>query len=394
MLLGLKAIPISENQVYMVMQGVPAYMQLKTAVGAKGREMEHSAINFRETVIKVLDPHTAPEGERRALNDFDNRMQAEHFPGDPERDVAETINSLRFVPMYVDVHQWAAWTQDEREVIARGAVNILRTHDNQHVAEFEIAVLSEARRQGIAARLLRRIADVARREDRTLLLTNTDADIPAGRAFARRLGGKRGLVTRTSQLDLADLNLEMVNELSQRGSERARGFELGIWNGPYPGEYIQGMTAVKEVINAAPTGALEVEDFRWTAEQLRQVETSLDRQGIRRWTMYARHARSGEIAGFTEVFWKPGRPETLDQGDTAVLPRYRSRGLGTWLKVEMLQKIAQELPEAKRIRTNNAEANTAMLNINSKLGFKPYKRWTTWQVELGSVLKYLDERGN
>jgi mycothiol synthase len=58
----------------------------------------------------------------------------------------------------------------------------------------------------------------------------------------------------------------------------------------------------------------------------------------------------------------------------------------------MLQKIAQELPEAKYIRTNNAETNTAMLNINRKLGFKAYKRWTTWQVELHNVRKYLDEK--
>jgi mycothiol synthase len=273
--------------------------------------MERSALNFRETAIKVLDPHTAPEGERRALNEFDNRMQAEHWPEDPERDVAETINSLRFVPKYLDVHQWAAWSQDEGRVLARGAINILRAEENQHVAEFEIAVLPEARRQGIATRLLSLISEVAQREGRTLLLTNTDADIPAGRAFARRLAGKRGLVTRTSQLDLADLDMKMVGELCQRGGERARGFELGTWHGLYPSEHIHGMVAVKEVINAAPTGELEVEEFRWTAEQLRQAESALVRQGIERWTMYARHIRSGGIAGFTEVFWKPIRPEIL-----------------------------------------------------------------------------------
>jgi hypothetical protein len=31
-----------------------------------------------------------------------------------------------------------------------------------------------------------------------------------------------------------------------------------------------------------------------------------------------------------------------------------------------------------------------MLRINYQLGFKPYKSWTTWQVDLDQALKYLE----
>jgi hypothetical protein len=34
-----------------------------------------------------------------------------------------------------------------------------------------------------------------------------------------------------------------------------------------------------------------------------------------------------------------------------------------------------------------------MLKINYELGFKPYKTWTTWQVELERVLEYLKYAG-
>jgi hypothetical protein len=32
-----------------------------------------------------------------------------------------------------------------------------------------------------------------------------------------------------------------------------------------------------------------------------------------------------------------------------------------------------------------------MLRINRQLGFKPYKTWTTWQIDLERVLAYLGE---
>ncbi len=105
--------------------------------------------------------------------------------------------------------------------------------------------------------------------------------------------------------------------------------------------------------------------------------------------MYARHIETWELAGYTEVFWNPNQPETLRQDDTGVFPQYRRRGLGRWLKAAMLKKVLRDHPQIKHVRTGNADSNAAMLRINQQLGFKPYKSWSVWQVELKQVLAYL-----
>jgi len=149
------------------------------------------------------------------------------------------------------------------------------------------------------------------------------------------------------------------------------------------------MVALRAVMNTAPRDDLDVEDVRWTETQLRQIETTLAQHQTERWTMYVRHRQSGTIVGYTEVFWNARQPETLQQGDTGVLPAHRHHGLGRWLKAAMLEKVLRERPQVQRVRTGNANSNAAMLSINQELGFKPYKSWTTWQVALEQILAYL-----
>jgi mycothiol synthase len=107
--------------------------------------------------------------------------------------------------------------------------------------------------------------------------------------------------------------------------------------------------------------------------------------------LYARH-KSGELAGFTQMFYDPENPENLDQGNTGVAPKYRGHRLGKWLKAAMLQKVFAERPTAKHVRTGNADSNAPMLAINHALGFKPYIAHTVWQIEVEKIKAYLQNK--
>ncbi|MCI2431569.1 GNAT family N-acetyltransferase [Candidatus Acetothermia bacterium] len=335
--------------------------------------------------IKVFDPHKAGASEFEAWNKFSNQMKREMWPEDPPTELEEEMRDLRSIPPFWEVRFWAVWC--DNKIVAIGEVELSRTGDNQHLAWFEIQVPPEMRRQGVAKRLLKPITEVAQKERRRLMMTWTDSAIPAGEAFMKRLGARVGMVSGTNQLNLADLRKDLVRDWQARAPKTE--FELGLWSGPYPEQEIEAIVKLREVMNTAPRDSLEMEDFHRTPEQLRQVEASLAERKTERCTLYVREKKTGKLAGYTEVFWSPFEPETLYQGDTGVFPEYRGHGLGKWLKAAMLEEALHDRPQVKRIRTGNANSNAPMLKINYELGFKPYKSWTAWQIELEKVLEYL-----
>lgn len=342
-----------------------------------------------QIIVKDLDPHRLSQPEKTALNIFDNLMHQEQWPGDPSITIEETLGPWRFVPEYLDLHQRVAWADRGTRAVGRGYIHIGRYLENPHMADFDIYVVPDMRRRGIARDLLRDIAEVAQREDRQLLLVSTDRAIPAGSRFVGRLGGRQGVNSHTNQLDLPDLNLPLVEEWCQSGHQRLKGFRLESWDGSYPLEQLEAMSEIKQVMNSAPTDSLELEEFQWSAEHLQQEDRMLVQRGVWRWTMIVRQVASGELAGFTELYWNRQHPETAEQGHTAIRPSYRRRGLAQWLKAEMLRRILDQRPEIRRIRSNVADSNESMLRINRRLGFKPCKTWTTWQIDLDRVLTYL-----
>jgi GNAT superfamily N-acetyltransferase len=250
--------------------------------------------------------------------------------------------------------------------------------------------LPEYRRQGLARQLLSRVVELARSEKRRLLMCNTNDRIPAGEAFAIRIGARPGLTGKTNQLLIDDVDRALLRQWQDRAAERAAGFEIGLWDGAYPEADIDAIVELAALLNEIPFGELEIDDFVITAEQLRQDERSFFSRGYERWTFYVRETSSGEFAGYTEVLWNPNRPEIVSQLMTGVFPKYQNKGLGRWLKAAMLEMILKERPQAKYVRTENADINAAMLKINTELGFKPYFSDCTWQMETEQTSKYLE----
>lgn len=332
--------------------------------------------------VKPFDYTQATEREFAALNTFSRRTRAEIWPEDPPPTLEETINQFKSIPDFVEVQIWMVWNDEGNKILATGDIGLWHADHNQHLAQFDITVLPEYRRQGIASTLLPYIMDVARRTNRRLLIASTSSTVPAGEAFMRQLNAYVGMETRTNQLDLSELDRDLIQEWLQAGEGLSAEFEVGVWEGAYPEEELETIVAMLQVMNTQPFEQLEVEDVTWTPEQLRQIEAHLLEQKAERWTLYARHRESGEIAGYTEVFWTPHKSHILQQGDTGVFPKYRGRRLGRWLKAAMIEKVLRERPYVKYVRTGNAHSNAPMLKINEEMGFKPHRTNILWQVEV------------
>ncbi len=55
----------------------------------------------------------------------------------------------------------------------------------------------------------------------------------------------------------------------------------------------------------------------------------------------------------------------------------------------MLLHVRERLPHVRVVVTNNATSNEAMLSINRRLGFKPYKGGFDAQIRLADLEDYL-----
>ena len=339
--------------------------------------------------IRPFDLAAASDAEYAALNRHFNLAKAEILPDDPPTPLEEMVARMRNIPPFVSLHPWAGWSVDSEEILASAFVSFLKTEENTHLAQFEISVDPEYRRRGVGRELLRLAAGVARQEGRRLMMTGTNGRVPAGAAFMERIGAERGLEEHTNQLVLADLDPALLGQWQAEGQERAVGFTLGFWDGPYPEDEIGAIAALNEVMNTAPREKLDMEDMHFTPEQLRQMEQMMTAAGTLRWTLYASEGGTGRFAGFTEVTWNPNRPLVVSQGGTGVFPEFRGLGLGRWMKAAMLERVLRDRPEAKFVRTGNADSNVAMLGINQALGFKPYLSHCVWQVETDTVLAYV-----
>jgi len=338
----------------------------------------------------LIDIREASDAQLAALNALTNETRLERFPDDPVVSLEEDLRRWRNIPEVIRVAEWLAW--DDGVLIAEAHSEILMTEENRHLLEFNVFVTKERRRQGIARTLLAGIAEHAAREQRPLLITFTFGNVPAGEAFMRRVGAQVGLETHTNQLNLADLNRDLLPAWQERATERAAGYELVLWTNGYPEDALPQLVQVWESMNNAPRGTLQMEDFHWTVDHIRDFEASDRKRGNDVWSIVVRERSTGTLAGFTEVSWHPNRPEIIQQRGTGVLPPYQNLGLGRWMKAAMLEKILRERPQVRRVRTGNADSNAPMLKINRELGFRPYVSHSIWQVELPQVEAYLSSR--
>ncbi len=366
-------------------------MQSRTSTQTSRKELS-AAMTLTAAEIAPFAFADATDAEYEALNRHFNRGRAETLPDDPPTPLEETVAQLKNIPPFVGIYAWGGWNPDRTEIIASGVVSFLKTEENQHLAQFELNVDAQYRRRGLGRELLRRAVEVAQAENRRLLMTNTNERVPAGEAFMTHLGGERGLEMHTNQLTLAELDPALIEKWQTQGVQRAAGFTLGFWDGAYPDDRIEAVATLMDVMNTAPRENLDMEDMHTTPEQIRQREQMEAAMGTRRWTVYAAEAATGRFAGFTETSWSPHRPEIVSQGGTGVFPEFRGLGLGRWLKAAMLARILADRPEARFVRTGNADSNAAMLGINHALGFKPYLSNCVWQLEVDKALAYLAEK--
>ncbi len=342
--------------------------------------------------IHPFNLRSASDHEYVCLNVFRNILRAEAMPEDPPFPCEEDVQRWRTLPDFLKEAAWVVWDENGKKILAYGEA-IVWYGDNEHLAQFSIGVLPEHRRMGLACRILSYIVEFANRHQRRLLLCESNDRVLASEAFLAHLGARKGLASQTNQLRLSEFDRSLIELWRMQSRRLLDNFDIGLWTDAYPEEHIISIAClVEELTKDEPHDDLELENFKYTPEMLRQMELNMFAAGTKRWTAYVLNRAHNHLVGLTEVSWNPNRPTILNQGFTGVLPAYRNKGLGRWLKAEMLTRILNERPEVEVIRTGNANSNGPMLKINTAMGFKPLISRAFWQADIETVEKYLSDR--
>ncbi|WP_034385948.1 GNAT family N-acetyltransferase [Deinococcus sp. YIM 77859] len=330
----------------------------------------------RPLTATPFDPVSASPDARLAVGRLLAACHAFAFPDDPPVLPEREAISLTHVTPNEAVQHVVVWAGEE----ALGWASLTYgLQENLHAAHARLLVHPEHRRRGLGRELSRALERIARAEGRRVVTFGTTSRVPAGEAFARTLGAQPALPMRQSELRLQEVPETLLDAWTARPADDP--YRLHVWQ-RVPEEFLARTADMMMVMNTAPRGDLDVEDWTVTPEMIRAWEDMIAEAGEVRFLMAAEDTRSGELAGYTEVFWSPERAALVYQGATAVRPSARGQGLGKWLKAAMLRHIRAHCPGARFVRTNNAKTNAAMLGINVALGFTPWASFTEWQVRL------------
>jgi len=90
----------------------------------------------------------------QALRKLMDVVHKERQPDDPIVPLEETINQMKNLPSFVDLKMWCVWDENQANMLAKGNVGLMNTEDNKHLAQFDIIVHPDYRRQGLGKQLL------------------------------------------------------------------------------------------------------------------------------------------------------------------------------------------------------------------------------------------------
>ena len=353
-------------------------------------------LDLNNIVIEQFDQDNLDESFWEKYHAFGEKNHKELYPDDslPERKVREIYLKSGW-PDYHFFREFVYKDSAKREIIASSTFAINKEDspgydENKHNSFFGITIDSRYRRQGLGSLLFKTILEKAK--EKGCKFTETDTFYDSGNKFCKKFGGKIINKSSENRLHMEEVDWKLVNEWRDEGKKKAPMVVLENYL-IVPEKDIKEICEIETILERQmPT--MDDED-KWaetyTPEKKRKYERMQQKQGHINYTIISREY-NGFISGITEIrYSRTDRPERIEQGLTGVLEEYRGRGLGKWLKAEMLMYIENHIPDARFLVTGNADHNAPMNSINERLGFKPYKNETSYKFRLTTAIKRMNK---
>jgi GNAT superfamily N-acetyltransferase len=300
----------------------------------------------------------------------------------------------------------AGVAEPEPDDVAGSASVILPRHSNEHLAHASVTVRPRSRRRGVGTALLRAVEELAVAAGRTTVILESEhggepepgapgvlepasgaGRIAVGDPGAALCLGHGYVLEQAARYSVLDLPVapEHLGALHDGAAARAGAdYRLVSWQDRAPEQWLEAWAVLETRMSTdEPQAGLDLEEDPWDPARLRRYEADIAASGHGYLVVAAEHVPSGTLAGFTMVQYQLDRPGPVFQEDTIVLAEHRGHRLGMLVKADLLRRLREVRPDARRVHTWNAEENAFMLGINVALGFWPAGVAGAWQKHLG-----------
>lgn len=311
--------------------------------------------------VSPFRPVAAPEDELSECYRVLKATYAVDYPTWPSPPYESFAEQMRMTTSLLGPRQF--WVARVHGRIAATATATFPDRENRHLAIADVRVPPQLRRQGIGTALLRAILADIRAEGRVTLTGHglrVDGD---GEKWALGLGFRKVQELVMQALIVADVDPGLWD------TSVPQGFRAEWWVGTAPPSLVAGYARARTAIDDAPTGTSSLKSPDWTVQRVRDHEAEIRGRGCELRTVVAVHEASGTVAGLTEIEVRPSRPDHAYQLDTAVLPQFRGRGLGRFVKAAMMRTLMADRPRIKRVVTQTDAANVHMIRVNHQIGY-------------------------
>ncbi len=344
------------------------------------------------TQIVDFDPNNADDDTFNSFLDCLEELFIEQNPGDPliPRDFLKDV--LKNPPPGEKRIRKLVIDEETNKII--GFLFLLiyseksqQYENNKHSAVVGISFLKDEYDRNQALDLLKLALNIIKKHD-----VVTTIDICSFREreweFWKSLGAKLALEGAENRLYLKEVDMDLIEKWRDDGQKRAREEDIKLVSFQRcPDEIVEEYTSLfTEIFRLIPLGDFDFVPGDETTETRREKEQRFEDLGYE-WYTLATQEKNGVFSGLTEIFYHRGRPHSVGQELTGVKPKYRRRGLGKWLKAEMLVFIKKEFPDAQYIVTGNADMNAPMLSINERMGFKIFNKEQCYSIKLDELEK-------
>lgn len=350
---------------------------------------------MNETIyeIKEFFPQKASADELNNLFNLLDIIFREHEKNDPLPTKESRMKQITDPPKIYDQFWWLAYQKEH--VVGYGITSFYNTNSpeyeqNKHVAYAVIRIDPDHRRNGLGTKIAKLIVTKAK-ESKIVTTIQTGTAKESGQNFCKKLHGENIMESSEHRCKLADVNWELMSEWKEQGQKTAEENGLALeYFQDVPEEIIEEFCKLyTDIANQQPLGGLEGRTLI-TPEQRREQEERMEKKNFDWHTMISREA-NGEISGITEVYFDHDRPYKLEQDLTGVKEQFRGKGLGKWLKAEMLFFVKENYSKIKYISTGNADSNIAMRSINERMGFKAHMNRISYKFKVDKLEEILNK---